>query len=237
MSLTPQALALLENGDYENPNSPLNLPCYRDNVLTKTCADETGRLPLPLAVYVDGVRFTALQAGRSDSILVATCVNLLTNKRHVIGVLRQLDMCRCGCNGWCSVFVFLSYIAWVIGALVQGKVPDTKWDGSDWADGEERGAMNGQHDFGFRCMLLYVKGDWSEFAKTFGLGSRGKILNPCPICTTDKPNMHACYDCMNTGGVMFTERTLLDYERACKKCEIDVRIDSEDVRIRVVRAL
>eukprot|EP00959_Pyramimonas_sp_CCMP1952_P097027 2028168-Pyramimonas_sp.AAC.1 len=97
--LSPNIGEILENGDYDNQNSPLNLPCYMENILTHKCAGETGKLPLPIAVYVDGVRFTALQAGRSDSILVATIVNLLSNKRHVVGVLRQLDMCRCGCNG------------------------------------------------------------------------------------------------------------------------------------------
>eukprot|EP00959_Pyramimonas_sp_CCMP1952_P455631 9471855-Pyramimonas_sp.AAC.1 len=80
--LNQRVLDLLASGDPDNLNSPLNLPCYSENILTQSCEQETGRLPLPLAVYVDGVRFTALQAGRSDSILVATCVNLLTEKRH-----------------------------------------------------------------------------------------------------------------------------------------------------------
>ena len=123
---------------------------------------------------MDGVRFTALQAGRSDSILVATLANLLTEKRHVVGVLRQLDMCRCGCNGWCSVYYFLSYIAWVVGALVDGKVPEKRWDGSDWRDDDTRGFEGGKTEFGFKAMLLFVKGDWSEFAKTLGLGSWAK---------------------------------------------------------------
>eukprot|EP00959_Pyramimonas_sp_CCMP1952_P147084 3078499-Pyramimonas_sp.AAC.1 len=82
---------------------------------------------------MDGVRFTAQQAGRSDSILIATIANLLANKRHVVGMIRQLDMCRCGCNGWCSVYVFLSYISWLVGALVRGSVPGAKWDGTPWA--------------------------------------------------------------------------------------------------------
>ena len=37
MDLNPDVVELLENGDYDNPSSPLNLPCYKDNILTKTC--------------------------------------------------------------------------------------------------------------------------------------------------------------------------------------------------------
>eukprot|EP00959_Pyramimonas_sp_CCMP1952_P389222 8155437-Pyramimonas_sp.AAC.1 len=146
-------------------------------------------------------------------------------------------MCRCGCNGWCSVFSFLTYIAWVIDALVKGCVPDRKWDGTEWGDGEDRGEIDGTRDFGFRCMLLYLKGDWSEFAKTFGLGSWGRLMNPCPLCFTDKANMHEGYGSMCTDCLLFQNKTALDYERSCQKCEKRVSIDSEERRLRVVRAL
>eukprot|EP00959_Pyramimonas_sp_CCMP1952_P106029 2216875-Pyramimonas_sp.AAC.1 len=180
MSSSTDMMTILENGDYGNSNSPTNLPCYKDNVIAKQCIEDTGKMPLTVAVCMDGVRFAALQAGRSDSILVATIVNLLSQKRHVVGVLRQLDMCRCGCNGWCSVHTYLSYISWIVDSLITGSVPAQKWNGKPWGPSEDRGTDQGVSEFGFRAMLLYVKGDWSEFAKTFGLGSWGKSLNPCP---------------------------------------------------------
>ena len=40
--------------------------------------------PLPLAIYMDGVRFTALQAGRSDSMLGVWAYNGVTKKRHYL---------------------------------------------------------------------------------------------------------------------------------------------------------
>ena len=50
--------------------------------------------PLPLALYLDGVRFTPPQAGRSDSVLGIWVINLLTNIR-----LALVFVCCCvrGC--------------------------------------------------------------------------------------------------------------------------------------------
>ena len=57
-------------------------------------------LPLPLAIYLDGVRFTAPLVGRSDTILGLWGRNVITNKRHYLMSLRSLDYCQCGCRGW-----------------------------------------------------------------------------------------------------------------------------------------
>ena len=57
---------LMRDGATNNFSSPMSLPVYLENPLTQRSLAETGQWPLPLALYLDGVRFTPLCAGRSD---------------------------------------------------------------------------------------------------------------------------------------------------------------------------
>jgi hypothetical protein len=58
--------AVLEQGPCDDPDSVLSLPCYTEHPLVESCVRDTGTWPLPLALYVDGVRYTPISAGRSD---------------------------------------------------------------------------------------------------------------------------------------------------------------------------
>eukprot|EP00959_Pyramimonas_sp_CCMP1952_P173602 3627778-Pyramimonas_sp.AAC.1 len=55
-------------------------------------------------------------------------------------------------------------VEWMLKALVNGTSPPTKYDGSPW----DRVGQAGK-DLGCRAVLLYAKGDWAEFQKSFGL--------------------------------------------------------------------
>jgi hypothetical protein len=60
-------LQKLQDPDFDDVNCVLSVPAYRDHPLVKKNIEETGQYPLPLAVYIDGVRFTPIQAGRYDA--------------------------------------------------------------------------------------------------------------------------------------------------------------------------
>ncbi len=64
---------LMRTGDENNFDSPMSLPVYTQNELTLKAKEETGMWPVPLALYLDGVRYTPLCAGRSSP--VKTCVS------------------------------------------------------------------------------------------------------------------------------------------------------------------
>ena len=68
------------------------------------------RLPLPIILYLDGVRFTAPLVGRSDSILGIWGFNAITQRRHYLFSLRTQDFCRCGCRGWCTLWEVFTFI-------------------------------------------------------------------------------------------------------------------------------
>eukprot|EP00959_Pyramimonas_sp_CCMP1952_P212421 4444483-Pyramimonas_sp.AAC.2 len=57
---------LLEGDGLDDPNCVMSLPSYQQNPMVAQALSETGRYPLPVALYADGVRYTPLSAGRVD---------------------------------------------------------------------------------------------------------------------------------------------------------------------------
>ena len=83
-----------------------------------TVTAHPGERVVPLALYCDGVAFL-----KRDSVLGFWLTNLVTDRRHLVLVLRKRLMCRCGCLGWCSIWAALNFIAWTIEVLRSGVPP------------------------------------------------------------------------------------------------------------------
>ena len=65
----------------------------------KVVVDSRGSddLVYPCALYIDGLPYSI-----TDSVVGVWLVNLLTDRRHLIGVLRKRLVCHCGCKSWCT---------------------------------------------------------------------------------------------------------------------------------------
>ena len=61
----------------------------------------------PMAIYLDSVSFT-----KRDGLLGWWAYNLVSEKRHLLITLRKTEMCQCGCQGWCSLFVVWKWLEW-----------------------------------------------------------------------------------------------------------------------------
>ena len=60
----------------------------------------------PIVLYMDSTPYTL-----SDSCLAIFVYNLLTGKRNMAVAFRRRDLCRCGCRGWCSLWVTYDWLA------------------------------------------------------------------------------------------------------------------------------
>ena len=82
---------------------------FQNNPVVKSLEPEERRKIIQGAIYLDGVAYQAKKIGY-DSVIGFWFVNLLTQKRHVIAMVRKKNLCRCGCGGWrtLSVIWFLS---------------------------------------------------------------------------------------------------------------------------------
>ena len=88
--------------------------------------------PLPLAIYIDGVRYTSTLAGRADTIIGVWAYTGVTQKRHYLCSLRTQDLCKCGCRGWCSIAPMMAFLAWSLRALATGQRPALRDGGTRW---------------------------------------------------------------------------------------------------------
>ena len=44
-------------------------------------------------------------------------INMISQKRHVVALIRKWQMCKCGCQGWCSQFPLLTFLRWSLKAI------------------------------------------------------------------------------------------------------------------------
>ena len=184
----------------------------------------------PVALYVDGVKFTrSIGPGRADSVIVFTCYNLCTNKRHLLAVLSKRELCKCGCKGWDTIWNVMNYLRWSFTAAAEGVRPRERWDGEAFAPDSISGGLHSSSPrLGARFLLSQVKGDWSEYCSTFGFPTWQSHWRPCLYCSCTRRTMfdfsHVCTGGHGWGGLPDT------YEDACRKSEININVDSEEVR-------
>ena len=96
--------------------------------------------------------------------------------------IRRRNLCRCGCRGWCSLWVLLQMTAWSIEALAKGVWPSCRHDGSAWRDSDSERASKAGQPVQLKAAVIYIKGDWAEYAHTFAFPAWSDGLRPCWAC-------------------------------------------------------
>eukprot|EP00959_Pyramimonas_sp_CCMP1952_P330450 6919481-Pyramimonas_sp.AAC.1 len=123
---------LLEMPRAQRPPTVLDVPAYASHPAVLQARRDNELDPIPVAVYVDGVRFITQAAGRSESVPGIWGINLLSNKRHFLAPLKSGDYCTCGCRGWCSIQPLLSAVQWQLAHMQRGERPARQYDGTAW---------------------------------------------------------------------------------------------------------
>lgn len=184
-------------------------------------------LPLPLAVYLDGVQYSLQNtAGHTRSLLLISVYNLVSLKRHVCVCLRKIDLCACGCRGWCSLWPVFQCLAWQLESLSTGTRPNANFDQTPWTDAESVLWRAGTA-LGVTCCLLFIKGDWAEHTATMGFPNWASIYHPCVWCSSP---LSVLYNFEGTTLDHSVWDAAPDYEAACAACEKLVRITTEPER-------
>ena len=207
-------LAALDWGDPSLPK------LYWDHPLVRDC---DGARPHPLAMFVDGFPYT-----NTDSCIGFWVYSLISEQRHCLLSLRKRVLCRCGCMGWCTLFTIFQWLYWSVGALADGKFPDARFDAKPWdaLDLIARAATSGCQ-LACKAIICRIKGDWMEFATTFGFFGWSSNLRPCLKCTATLDNMHDLTGA-SAAGLPWRPTTQASYDRACDRCEIRININAVD---------
>ena len=182
-----------------------------------------------LAMYLDGAPFT-----KDDSFIGFVVYNLLTQRRHLVALLRKSELCACGCSGWCSFFVVFQFLHHSFMALREKRMPLGRSDREPWSELDclWRAGVAGA-ELRARGMLLYIKGDWAEMSHTVGFPAWNSVKHCCLFCDCVKDTMLDFHD-VSLVDLPWNEHEYDAYEEACKPCEIDVivatREDLTDIR-------
>ena len=194
-------------------------PVYHQHPMVRRPAPEgspTSR-PIPAAIYVDAVPYS-----QTDSLIGWWLVNLISQKRYLYCVVRKRNSCRCGCRGWCTFRPIWELTRWSLAALADGRYPALRFDGA-WRDSDsKRIALAGQ-PMRYRMVVLYVKGDWSEYASTLGLPAWNDGIRPCFECAGIGPGLYAI-EGNGPLGLRWPTNGEDDYDRACARCEFWVTL-------------
>lgn len=205
---------------------------YTNHPLVVEARAQGKQWPLPLALYMDGVRYTAPLAGRSDSILGIWAYNGVTEKRHYLASLRAQDTCKCGCRGWCSLYPLMLSLAWSLRALAEGRRPSVRHDSTEWDPEDPVFRMSLEHGPALpQCVLIWLKGDWAEVHHSLGLPSVMSRCAPCPMCASPQGRLHDMYRSFE-----FVARAQ-SYEAACAAREIAVQVATAADRDAIVGQL
>ncbi len=177
----------------------------------------------PIALYVDGIKFTrAIGPSRSDSLVALTAYNLRTQRRHLVAVLSKRESC-----GYESLYPILHHITWSLIACTRGERPRERWDKTAWPEGSVYGDLQNT-PMSARFLLCQVKADWAEFCSAFGLPTWQSHHSPCFLCGCSKPHM------FDFSGVTLDDDMWGDkpnsYDSECAKNEVRVTIATEDDR-------
>ena len=167
----------------------------------------------PLAVYVDGMPYR-----KKDGIIAWVVINLVTGCRHLICILRKGELCRCGCKGWCSMWVVWRWIRWSLEALFDGRFPSRPAPCLAWT--EEQDSWGGLH-LALRGVVLYIKSDLMDRSTSFAFPTWNSVNHPCTDCWADRDTI---YRPQPAGSLelQFRETTHEEYERACARAEVKV---------------
>ena len=90
-------------------------------------AQPAGQFTVSLALYVDGV-----PSQRRDSVTGYWLVNLLTGRPHLFFTMREKNMCRCGCKGWCSQYAIWTCTRWLVDAIHTCRYPRQRHTMEPW---------------------------------------------------------------------------------------------------------
>ena len=109
---------------------------------------------LPLSLYFDGPPYT-----KNDGFLGFFVYNHISNLRHLCVLLRKSDLCRCGCKGWCTLFVVMFFLHHCFESLAEGRFFQHRHDRAAWLDSDVFSASVAGDLMAVVGALLNIKGD------------------------------------------------------------------------------
>eukprot|EP00969_Alexandrium_andersonii_P094087 4156886-Alexandrium_andersonii.AAC.1 len=85
-------------------------------------------------------------------------------------------------------------------------------------------------------ILLFVKGDWAEYAHTFGFVSWANASHPCLFCHCSHADMYEVGG-LSVCSTPWGDRDMSSYDAACQACERTIIVTEQATLDMIVAAL
>jgi hypothetical protein len=199
-------------------NNPMP-PAYDDHVVVRSAREaDPAAVVLPLCLYMDAVPYS-----QTDSVLGVWMECLASSQRWLCAMFRKRHVCKCGCKGWCSYHPLFAMLDWSKQAVSRGLWPTNRHDGAGWKPSDQSRSTRSSDRMPCRGAIIFIKGDWAEYAHTVGLPQWSDGMRPCYECVGVGADLYTSHG-NSVLGLRWVTNTDDDYHRACDRCEVHVRL-------------
>ena len=189
-----------------------------------------------IGLHADGVSYRASQRAGSSRAVLAAAWNAISadlpanrGRRHLFFALSKALCCQCGCRGNCTFFTVFSFLEWSFRCLAEGRYPERRHDSSTWQPRDESRAERSGQTLKYRACLMYIKGDWAEYATTLGLPTWQDGLRPCFACNSSLDQLYTTDD-ISPVSLPWHANEDHEYYAACRRCEFHVVLDASSCK-------
>jgi hypothetical protein len=108
--------------------------------------------------------------------------------------------------------------------------------GQPWEPGDGKHADKAGTKLAARAALIQVKGDWAEYAFTFGFMTWAHKNHPCLFCFCTRDSLYQVAG-LSPLGVAHALVMHRDYDHACSSCEIWVAVYTKEQHLLIIGSL
>jgi hypothetical protein len=154
-------------------------------------ADVSGRVAIAIGLggYGHGPCLHSLQVYKGDSML-AGYMNITWNrKRYLLYAILKSTLCKCGCNGRCTMDAIQIAINASVNCCSDGRFPALRLDGQPWGPSDHLRASAANQLIGKFGVVTEYRADWPEMAALGGF-KQWNANYPCAKCLCTQHDMY-----------------------------------------------
>ena len=186
----------------------------------------------PIGLYTDKVKLNL-----NEGFLRCSVGLLWARKRHTVYCILNSVLCKCGCNGQCTLTALQIPVNKSLNHLQKGIEPTHRFDRCPWRpEDATRAGRSGKRLPMGRCAVVENRGDWVELAAVSGMkGHQG--VRCCMTCTTTKDEQFNHIDQCSSLLLPWTPLTHTMYLAELAACLVLVHVATSVVRDALVNNL
>jgi hypothetical protein len=167
-------------------------------------------IDLGLGGYDHDPCLRSLQVYKGDGML-AGYMNITWNrKRYLLYAILKSTLCKCGCNGRCTMDAIQIAINASVNCCSVGRFPALRFDNQPWGPSDHHRASVANQLMGKFGVVTEYRADWPEMAQLGGF-KQWNARHPCAKCLCTQLDMFDNISACCVTGLAWPERKVDEY--------------------------